>query len=305
MSTRSIASSNPLLTTLAQGLAPDRKSVLADFFAPDVMVPSSIGHYKKYDDKNLYQAVDTARAVGGAAKRIEFDASDPTYNCKPQALEITIDDSERHDGSDPLKLEQSKTEVLINTAALSHEDKVLAAIKAGVSAVAGRGEWSNPDIDPLEQIDEQINAIAAATGILPNRIGMGLGALYRLRQNPKVKARLSGVRVSGFTLQDISACLLNPAIEIRVGVLVKDARKFPVAKSNSNILGDECFIFYASANPSTFDASFAKTFRGGSGGVETVRIYRAESNRSDVLAVDWTVDVQVIASGMAKRLSIT
>lgn len=307
MSSRSIASSNPILTNFAQGLMQDRTSALAEFLAPSVIVPATIGHFKKFDDKNMYQAVETARAIGGAAKRIEFDASDPTYNCKPQALEIAIDDAERDAAgtSDPILLEQSKSSVLVNTAVLSHEDKVLTAIKAGVAAVGGRGEFSNNDIDPIEQIDEQIEAIAAACGMMPNRIVLGLGALRKLRGNAKVKARLGGVKVTGFSIQDIAACLLNPAIDIRVGVLVKDTKKFPVAKSANYIVGDECFIFYTSPSPSTYDASFAKTFRGGQGGVDSVRVYRAESNRSDILAVDWAVDVQVIASGMARRLSIT
>lgn len=307
MSSRAAASANPILTNFAQGLAQDRASALAEFFAPTVVVPATVGHFKKYDDKNLYQAVNTARAVGGAAKRIEFDATDPTYNCKPNALEITVDDSERDaaGSQDPILLEQAKTTVLVNTAVLSHEDAVLTAIKAGVAAVAGTGNWSNPDIDPIDQIDEQINTIAAATGMLPNRIGMGLGAWYMLRKHPKVKARLGGVRVSGFTIQDFGACLLNPSIEVRVGVLVKDAKKFPVTKSTSNIVGDECFVFFASPAPSTYDPSFAKTFKGGQGGVDSVRLYRADSCRSDVLAVDWSVDVQVVASSMVKRLSIT
>lgn len=307
MSSRSIASSNPILTNFAQGLMQDRTSALAEFIAPSVIVPATIGHFKKFDDKNMYQAVETARAIGGAARRIEFDASDPTYNCKPQALEIAIDDAERDaaGSSDPILLEQSKSSVLVNTAVLSHEDRVLTAVKAGVAAVADRGEWSNAAIDPIDQIDEQIKAIADATGMLPNRIALGLGALYKLRQNPKVKARLGGVKVTGFSLQDIAACCLNPAIDIRVGVLVKDSKKFPVAKSTTNVVGDECFIFYNSPSPSTYDASFAKTFRGGSGGVDSVRVYRAESNRSDILAVDWAVDVQVVASGIARRLTIT
>lgn len=307
MSSRSIASSNPILTNFAQGLMQDRTSALAEFIAPSVIVPATIGHFKKFDDKNMYQAVETARAIGGAAKRIEFDATDPTYNCKPQALEIGIDDSERDSAgaADPLLLEQSKASVLVNSAVLSHEDKVLTAIKAGVSAVGSRGDWSNNDIDPIDQIDEQIEAIAQASGLMPNRIVLGLGAMRKLRANTKVKNRLGGVKVGGFTIQDLAACLLNPAIEIRVGVLVKDTTKLPKTKSATNIVGDECFIFVGSPSPSTYDPSFAKTFRGGSGGVDSTRVYRAESNRSDILAVDWAVDVQVIASGMCRRLSIT
>ena len=299
--------SNALLMTMAQGLEQDQRSALAEFLMPSVPVNCTIGHFKKYDDKNLYQAVDASRAVGGARKRLEFDASDPTFNCKPQALEMGIGDEERAaaGSEDPLKLEQNTVKCLINSAVLSHEDKVLTAVKAGVTAVADRGGWSNNDVDPIDQIDEQINAIAAATGIMPNRIVMGLGAWYMLRKHPKVKGRVVYVKTAGFTSQDFAACLLNPAIELRIGILIKDSKKFPATKSASNIVGDECFIFYNQTSPSTYDASFAKTFRYNGSGVEAVKMYRDEKCVSDIVALDWSVDVQVVASGMCRRLSIT
>ncbi len=302
-----MAASNPVLTNYAQGLAQDRRSALAEFIAPSVIVPSTVGHFKRYDEKNLYQSVSTDRAVGGPAKRVEFSASDPTYNCKPQALEITIDDSERDAAgeADPILLEQAKTAVLVNSAVVSHESNVLAAIKSGLTAEAGKGNWSSPDIDPIDQIDEQINAIASSTGLLPNRLALGLGAWYILRKNPKVKARVAYNKVAGFNLQDFAACLLNPALEIRLGTLVKDTTRFPKTGSYAGIVGDECFVFYGLGAPSTYDASFAKTFRGGAGGVDAVRVYRDEQARSDVLAVDWSVDIQVVATSVARRISVT
>jgi len=303
MSRTTAASSNPMLTNYAQGLAQERTSALAEFLAPSVIVPATTGFFKKYDDKNPFQVLATARAVGGPAKRIEFDASDPTYNCKPNALEITIDDVER--GADDIGIEQAKTAVLVNTAVISHENAVLTAIKAAVAAVADRGNWGNADIDPIDQIDEQIEAIANATGMFPNRIALGLGAWRKLRANAKVKSRVTGIKTGGFTLQDFAGALLNPSVEIRVGVLVKDAVNFPATKSTSNIVGDECFIFYAGQSPSTYDPSFAKTFRGGAGGVDAVRLYRDDSARSDVLAVDWAVDIKVVATSCVRRLTIT
>lgn len=303
MSRTTAASSNPMLTNYAQGLAQERTSALAEFLAPSVIVPATTGFFKKYDDKNPFQVLSTARAVGGPARRIEFDASDPQYNCKPNALEITIDDVER--GADDIGIEQAKTAVLVNTAVISHENAVLTAIKAAVSAVAERGNWGNNDIDPIDQIDEQIEAIANGTGMFPNRIALGLGAWRKLRANAKVKARVTGIKTGGFTLQDFAGALLNPSAEIRVGVLVKDAVNFPKEKSTSNIVGDECFIFYAGQSPSTYDPSFAKTFRGGTGGVDAVRLYRDDSARSDVLAVDWAVDIKVVATSCVRRLTIT
>jgi len=44
---------------------------------------------------------------------------------------------------------------------------------------------------------------------------------------------------------------------------------------------------------------------GGRGGVDSVRMYRDDQARSDVLALDWSVDVQVVATGMVRRLTIS
>lgn len=307
MSVRSAAAANPILTNYAQGLAQEQASAVAEFLAPTVQVQATVGHFKKYDDKNMYQALDTGRGIGGPAKRIEFDASDPTYNCLPQALEIAIDDAElaAAAGSNPLPLQQAKTAVLVNTARLSHENKVLTAVKAGVTAVVSRGNWSNDSIDPIDQIDEQIQAISDDVGLLPNRIVLGLGAYAILRRNAKVKTRVAGVKVGTFAVGDFTACLLNPSIEIMVGSLVRDTTKFPKAKSATPIVGDECFIFYASPAPSTYDPSFAKTFRGGVGSVDSVRTYRDEHSRSEILAVDWSEDIQIVSTAVVRRLTIT
>ena len=91
---KSASTVNHTLTNYARGIAQDMSSALANFLAPEVPVTSSTGQYKDYSDKNAFQVYDTSRAIGGPAKRIEFAASDPTYNCKPQALEIPIDDND-------------------------------------------------------------------------------------------------------------------------------------------------------------------------------------------------------------------
>jgi hypothetical protein len=303
---RASASMNPTLTTYAQGLVVNLNSALAEFLAPTVLVPATIGNFKKYDDHNAFQNVDTLRGLGGPARRLDFEATSPSYNCKPNALEATMDDAERDaEGNATQRAQEMKVAALVSSAIVSHEVKVLAAITSAVAAVAGRGAFSSPDIDPIDQIDEQIATIANATGMLPNRIVLGLGAWRILRGNAKVKARLSGVKTGGFTLEDFAGTLLNPSIEARVGVLVKSTTKMPKTDAKSNIVGDEVFIYYASPSPTVYDASFAKTFKGGRGGVDAVRMYRDEQCRSDVMALDWSVDVQVVSTALVKRLSIT
>lgn len=307
MSLRSTSTLNPTLTNYAQGVAQDRRSALADFLAPIVPVSASIGQYKRFNSKNAFATYNTARAIGGPATRIKFEADDPTFNCKPQALEIGIDDAERDaaGAGDPLGMEQAKLDTLISNSVISREDKVVTAVKAGILAVGGKGVWSSVANDPVAEIDEQILAIATATGQMPNAIAFGVGAWSVFRNHPKVVARQPGAELIGLTTEQGARMMINPGVEIRIGIMSKDAAKWGNAKNAANIVGLEVFLFLRSAAPNQYDPSFAKTFTIGAGLVAGVREYRDESARSDIYAMDWSEDIQVVSTECARRLTIS
>ena len=305
MSKLSTSTYKETLKTYAFGVAQDVKTSLADFIAPRVPVGVANGQFKKFSDKNAFQIYDTQRALGGPATRMAFDGTDGVFNCRANALEVAIDDQERDQAGDAESaLEEAKTRALVINAALAREAKVLALVKSGVAAASGKGVWSNAEKDPVDEIDEQIEAIATATGLMPNRMVIGLGAWRVLKNHANVVKRLTGLK-SSVGLADFAAMLLNPQIEIRVGVLSKDANKFGKDKSATNIVGGEVFLFTGNDNPTQYDPSFAKTFSIGANSVESVRMYRAENNRSDILAVDWSEDVEVVSAACARRITLS
>jgi len=294
------------LKQYAAGVAQDVKSALADFIAPRVPVGVAQGMFKKFDDKNAFQIYDTARALGGAATRMEFEATDGTFNCRANALELPIDDQEREAaGSADQALEESRVRTLVINASLAREKKVFDLVKSGVSASLTRAYSSSSDLDPVDDIDAQIEAIAGATGLMPNRMVIGLGAWRILKNHASVLKRQQGVTDKGVSLAGFAAMLLNPQIDIRVGVLGFDANKMGKAASKGNIVGSEIFVFHGNDNATQFDPSFAKTFSIGSNSVESVRTYREERNRSDILAVDWSEDVQVVSTLCARRITVS
>jgi hypothetical protein len=304
MGLRSEASVNPTLTNYASGVLNDLQSATADFLAPQVQVPATIGQYKAYDDKNAFQTYDTSRGVGGPARRIFMDVSEPTYNCLPQALEITIDDSERDAAGtiNPLDLEQAKVKTLVQSSVLSHEKHVY-SVADDVSAVGGVGVWGSDANDPVDELDAQIEAIAKDTGQMPNAILMGMTAWRRFRSNAKVVAKQPGAALIGLNAGQASAMLVNSAIDIRIATMAYDTTKQGKTRSNSFVNGDDVYIFNRSATPTIYDPSAFKTFVGGRGGVTAVREYRDESSRSDVYAVDWSRDVKLTSSISVKRIT--
>ena len=293
------------LKTYAFGVAQDTASKIADFISPRCQVGVGVGQYKKFDDKNAFQIYDTSRALGGKATRIKFEATDPTYNCKPNALEAPIDDTERNNAGDAqTALEEAKTRTLVVNAAASREKKVIDLVKDSVAAVANKGVWSGAASDPIDELDEQIESIATATGMMPNAMVLGLGAWRVLKNHPSVIKRMPGAQVAVPDIKILAGFLLNPQIEIRVGLLSRDTTKFGKDKAAVNIVGAECFIFLRSENPTQYDPSFSKTFSIGATGVEDVYTYREEP-RCDILAVDWSEDTQVVSTACARRISIS
>lgn len=300
------ATINAQLTNYAAGVAQDRASALARFVAPLVPVGLAHGQYKLFSDKNDFQVHDTSRAIGGTRKRIEFGASDPFFNCAPQGLETTIDDHERSLAGEGVALvEEAKIRNLVGAASLSHEKKVFDTLKAGLAATGAIGVWSNASNDPVAELDGEIEAIATATGRMPNRIVFGIGAWRVFRNHAKVLARQPGAAVVGLGTDGAARMLLNPGIEIRVGVLGYDTVKFGAAKSASNIAGGEVFIFYASDTPDQFDPSFMKVFSTSGNQIDAVRQYRADNAASDVFYVDWSEDVKVVAAACGRRITLS
>lgn len=313
MSRASSATLNYQLTNLAIGLLNDLRdaTALAQRLAPIVNVPGASGQYKIFDDVNSFQVYNTARDLGGDPARIAFAATDGTYDCKPQALEVTIDEEERRragmeNAIAQQLLDEGKIRALVNGTSLSHVNKVVAAVLAAVSAVAGRGVWSSPDIDPIDQIDEQLLALSADVGSTQNiMIDMDTAAWYKVRANAKVKARCVGVQVATVTEQQFVAALLFP-VNFKVSNIVKNTAALGQTVSKARVLASECLIHYSVPNPTQYDASAFKTFTvGGTGQVVAVRSYSSPNGLYDGHFCDWSEDIKQTGSLCMKRLTIT
>lgn len=313
MGRQSSATINYTLTAYAQGLMNDlmRVQEVVSALCPTVVVTGASGGFKKFDDRNTFTVYNTQRGLGGAARRIEFSATDGSFNCEPQALEVTVDDHERDlavvgGGLNSELLDQGKVRALLNATALSHVDKIVTYVLANAAAVASRGNWSNEAIDPIDQLDEQLDALSTDVGSTSFiNLVLSTAAWRALRNHPKVKARCSGVQVGGISREQLGGLLLFP-VNVVIGAISKTSNKVGQSSvTKSNIIGGNALLTYAVPNPTQYDPSAFKCFTTGQGNIQSVRTYRDESARSDVHAVDWSEDLQVTSSLAVKRLAIT
>jgi hypothetical protein len=307
MSRTNTANYNGRLTSYATGFSQKpRENGIADFVFPNVPVGTSKGQFKKYSGKNAFQIVETLRALGEAPNTIKFEADDGVINCRPHGLEIPIDDAERDAAGDEPNaghaLEEGKVSTLITTARLSRELRAQTLIDS-LPPVAGKGEWSDKDKDPIIELDEQIEAIVTQTGMMPTRLAMGFAAWLKLRHHPKVIARQPGAANIGLTTAQLGAMLAIP-LQIRIGTLSRDTAKWGNAKNTQQIVGAKVLLFIGNETPTIYDPSFGKTFTTRRGNVEAVNVVRDERASSDIVQVKWSEQMQVIYTESARLLAL-
>lgn len=294
------------LTNFAAGVGQDLSAPVADFLLPRVIVGAGSYQFKRYNADQSQLIYKTEVAIGGKPTRIEFSADDPASIVKHHALEAVVADQERTNAGDNGKLlEQSKITTLVTNWHVSREDRVLRFVESNTTAESGLGDYTDDTVDPVAEWDAVIRDQSIKTGMIPNRATMDINMWYAIKNHPKVVSRFtSGSSPSSVvTLQGFANLLLNPNIEIRLAGISKSTTKKGATKNAVTVLGAKAYIFYASPNPTQFDASWFKTFSTGAGNVNSVRYYRDEPF-NDCYLINMDDDPQLIHSGMGVRIDL-
>lgn len=306
MGRASTAAYDSHLTNFAHGLAPDINKGLADIMAPEVEAPSAGGHYKSYDTDDAFRVYDTRRALGGKGRRIEMDATDPRFDCSPHALEIAIDDFEyeKAGAGNENRLKEAKVKTLISVNALSREKRVFDVYEAGTTAEVGAGDWTDPTVDPIDELDAIIADLAIETGRTPTDLVLGLPALQQARKHPKVMSRFPGIAMLNINAKAIEGLLILP-VRVHIGMLSYTSAK-PGKKgvAKETIVGSRVYALLNTPSPTEFDPSAAKTFVTRRGSVQGVRLYREEPH-ADIAELDWSEDIKLTGAMCVKRIDVT
>jgi hypothetical protein len=304
MSRLSSLSSNPELTSYAQGTARQNISPIADFLAPMVPVSAQVGRFKKFTDTHRFRVPDTRRAIGGKATILEWNVDDATYNCTPRAIDVPVDKLEALELGTAMNAIKEGADDAAEVAGLSHEQLVITTALTAAGAGTNHNFVSDA-VDPIKVIDEAILAVSKAakvSNLMEIGIVMGPTAYLRYKHNKNVKAAKSGGgKTVSISLEDIAILQMgNP--EAKLSTMLIDSSPEGLAEDIDFMLDTAILIFVRKANPTRRDPSFMKTFRLRSG-ILAPRVYEREDGRVDVAAFDWSEDVQVTNTAAVIRLN--
>lgn len=298
------------LTTYAHGIAQDEQAArnLIKALAPVVPTGGTTGRYNKFEDTQSFKAYSNAgRAIGGQSNAITFLSDTADYTVKPYGLRISVDEFERRQAGEQVSLlEQAKVRTLTINCILSHLSAVVSKITAGVSVVAGKGNWTNANVDPIAELDGQIEAMWNATGMVPNKLFLDFGAWLKLRNSPKVQARFPGSDVAVLNAERLSNLLAVPVqIVIATSAVLSGGGLGNSSATKAGALGSGVALLAHNADsPTAYDPSFCKTFAESANLFTEVYSYREEPHL-DWFENNWAADVQVVSSALARRLAIT
>ena len=296
---------NPTLTNYAKAIRQDmKKNRLADFIAPLVTVPTGTGNYKKFSDLNAFTVpANAALPPSGEPIIVDFGIFSAAYNCIAQGLEARVTKQEldyiRLSGNDPLMIQQTKINEVIDQALLVHENDVYNAIATGAPAsstlVAGLGNWSSASVDPTAEIDQLIQAMTQNMGDMPNRIVLDIASYQKWRNNPNtIKRHAYGTTMEGVTSATLIGYTINPQLQIRVGTVVKSSAKVNAGESRKNAFmgAGKLYMFFGNDAPTTADKSAFKTFVTTSSNIEGVISYTSANTLYEGHIVYWSRDIQ-------------
>jgi hypothetical protein len=311
MSRLSDLSASPTLREYSQGAAQSAIMPVADFLAPTVEVPTSVGRFKCYTEKHRFHIPDTLRTLGGRASELRFEATDATFNCEPHALDYPVDNLEQLEADGLENMLREGATAVAEVAALSHEKSVIDAALAAVGA--GTGMTWNDAADPISDVDDAILSVikAAKYGSL-----MGVGLLFGatawkiFKNQAKVRGRFvvgngrgkSDLGLAVPTEQSASQMFIGSP-DVRTSYMIYDSAPEGKAAGIEFLLDNTVLIFARKDAPSRRDPSFMKTFRlmnkfmvPGS--------YMRDDGRVEVAKFDWSEDVKVTNNAACVRLNV-
>jgi hypothetical protein len=310
MSRLSDLSASPTLRQFAQGAAQSAIMPVADFLAPTIEVPTSVGRYKCYTEKHRFHIPDTLRTLGGRASELRFEVSDATFNCEPHALDYPIDNLEQLESDGLENMLREGAVAVAEVAALAHEKAVIDAALAAVGA--GDDKTWDDSADPVSDMDDAILTVvkAAKYGSLMG-VGLLFGAMaWKIFKNQAaVRGRfVVGPGRGGLGLavptEHSAGQMFVGTPEVRTSYMIYDAAPEGKAESVNFLLDTAVLIFARKEAPTRRDPSFMKTFRlmnrfmvPGS--------YQRDDGRVEVAKFDWSEDVKVTNSAACVRLNIS
>lgn len=298
------------LSNVAIGYRPE--GFIADMVFPVVSVPQQTGKYFIFNRGDRVRIDDTTRGPGSEARIVTEDVSTGTYVCDNYALKrrVPIEDIANADPAIQMGIMNGRVELVTGKLLTDWERRVAVQVTntsnvGSSSAVASA--WSDAG-DPIGDINQAIDNVHYAQGVMPNRIVMGVEAWKAFRRDSNVRNLIFGTNNGGgYPSREQVANLFDiPAEGFQVGGSFFNTGEEGQAESLSTIWGDNVLVYFAPMAPSTEQPSFGYSFRWVRPSIPNMTVERHpydSKTKAEEIEVGYYQDEKITASGYAFLLA--
>lgn len=208
------------LTRYSVNYVQERKNFIAQRAASVIPVQKQSDLYVVYDRGYFWRDEVAPRALGGRPQQVGYKLGQGNYNATEYALEHIIDDRQRANVDDPIRLDENAV-TLLTQKHMIKQDRVWAQnfFTTGKWATEATGITSTPSgnnflqfqdhsSDPVGVIDSYKDIINEKTGFMPNTLVLGAAVRRVLRTHPDISDRIKYTQ-TGIADEDVLSKLFE------------------------------------------------------------------------------------------------
>jgi hypothetical protein len=246
------------LTNYSVQFVQDARNFVAQRAASVIPVQKQTDIYVVYERGYFWRDEAQPRPLGGRPQQVSYKISEGNYNASEYGLEATIDDRQRANADEPIRLDENAT-TLLTQKHMIKQDRVWSTNffttgkwtheLQGVNAVVGPNNFLNfndAQSTPIEVIDEQKDNMARRTGFMPNTLVLGAAVKRALRTHPDISDRIKYTQ-TGIADDDILATLFEVDTVITARSVFNSADEG--ATDNFQFIADEKSMLLAYIEP--------------------------------------------------------
>lgn len=208
------------LTNFSVNYVQAARNFVAQRAASVIPVLKQTDMYVVYDRGYFWRDESAPRPLGGRPQQVGYKLGSGTYNAIEYALEHVVDDRQRANADDPIRLDENAT-TLLTQKQMIKQDRIWATNffttgkwtteYAGVNSGPGTNQFlkfSLADSDPIGVLDLVKDGMNSKTGFMPNTLVLGANVRRELRTHPDISDRIKYTR-TGIADEDIMGALFE------------------------------------------------------------------------------------------------
>jgi len=208
------------LTTFSVNYVQDARNFVAQRASSVIPVMKQTDKYVVYERGYFWRDEVKSRPLGGRPEQTAYKVSEGTYSAIEYGLEHVVDDRQRANTDEPIRLDENAA-TLLTQKHMIKQDRTWATnfFTTGIWTNDVTGVISSPGAnqflqfadaasDPIGVIDQYKDAIHERTGFMPNTLILGAAVKRQLRSHPDIADRIKYTMV-GIADEDLLARLFE------------------------------------------------------------------------------------------------